>query len=45
MSTEERNIKVEQAKGLAKWFRVELSISIFGHTILHWIYPPEAERK
>lgn len=44
MSTEERQIKVEQASKLAKWFRVEFSISIFGHTILHWVYPPENEQ-
>lgn len=45
MSTEDKAIKVEQAKGLAKWFRVELTISIFGHEILHWVYPPENERR
>lgn len=45
MSTEEKAIKVEQARGLAKWFRVELTISIFGHDILHWVYPPENERR
>lgn len=43
MSTEERNIKIEQASKLAKWFKIELTISIFGHTILHWVYPPENE--
>lgn len=34
---------VNEAKGLAKWFKVEFTISIFGHVILHWEYPPQSE--
>ena len=29
------------AKRLSKWFKIEVSISIFGQTILHWVYPPQ----
>ena len=42
MSREEKSNAIAQARGLSKWFKVELTISIFGHTILHWIYPPQA---
>lgn len=31
------------ASKLAKWFKIELTISIFGKVIIHWIYPPQNE--
>lgn len=29
------------AKRLAKWFKIEVTISIFGKVIIHWVYPPQ----
>ena len=31
------------AKKLTKFFKIELTISIFGQTIIHWVYPPQKE--
>lgn len=31
------------AKKIAKWFKIELTISIFGNVIVHWVYPPQKE--
>ena len=28
---------------LAKWFKIELTISIFDKVIIHWIYPPQKD--
>lgn len=41
MSEETKAAKVEQARGLAKWFKLEITLSIFGHTVFHWVYPPK----
>lgn len=30
-----------KAKNLGSWLGIELKISLFGVTILHWKYPPE----
>lgn len=43
MSEATKAAHVNEAKGLAKWFKVEFTISIFGHVILHWEYPPQGE--
>lgn len=43
MSNQEKMSRVAEARGLAKWFKIELTISIFGHTLLHWVYPPQNE--
>lgn len=37
----EKNTLTTDAKRLSKWFKIEVSISIFGHVILHWVYPPQ----
>lgn len=29
------------ARRVSKWFKIEVSISIFGKVILHWVYPPQ----
>lgn len=29
------------AKRIAKFFKIEITISIFGQTIIHWVYPPQ----
>lgn len=42
--SQEQQEAVYQAKGLAKWFRLELTISIFGVTIIHWVVPPDEKR-
>lgn len=38
--TEKHQITTD-AKRLSKWFKIEVSISIFGQQILHWVYPPQ----
>lgn len=41
MSNEEKQIKVEQANKLAKWFKIYIEISIFGHVIFSKTWPPQ----
>lgn len=41
MSNEEKQIKVEQANKLAKWFKIHIEISIFGHVIFEKTWPPQ----
>ena len=41
MSIEERQVKVEQASKLAKWFKISIEISIFGHVIFSKTWPPQ----
>ena len=41
MPTEEKVQKVEAARGLAKWFKLEITLSMFGKVIWHWVYPPQ----
>lgn len=43
MTVAEKNVEVKAAKRLSKWFKVELTISMFGHVLLHWVYPPQKE--
>ena len=31
------------ATKLAKWFKIEITISIFDHTIVKWTYPPQKD--
>ena len=33
--------KISEAKGLAKWFSVEITLKIFGQVIWHWVFPPQ----
>ena len=35
---------VNEAKGLAKWLKIELRVSIFGVTIIEWTYPPQSSK-
>lgn len=42
MSEQQKTQAVNEAKGLAKWFKIELKISIFGHTIFNWTWPPQS---
>lgn len=30
-----------RAKNLGSWLGIELKITLFGVTVLHWQYPPE----
>ena len=32
---------VNDAKGLARWFRVSVKLEIFGQTIFEWVWPPK----
>lgn len=41
MSIEEKQIKIEQANKLAKWFKIYIEISIFGHVIFSKTWPPQ----
>lgn len=41
MSAEEEKTKVEQASSLAKWFKISIEISIFGHVIFSKTWPPQ----
>lgn len=42
MSDPEKNHLVDSAKGLSKWFRIEIKISVLGTVIFHKIFPPES---
>lgn len=44
MSIEEKSIKIEQASKIAKWFKISIEISIFGHVIFSKVWPPQDER-
>lgn len=41
MDIQSEKALVNDAKGLAKWFRVSVKIEIFGHTIFEWVWPPQ----
>lgn len=41
MSKAEENANVEQASRLAKWFKIRIEISIFGHVIFAKTWPPQ----
>lgn len=41
MSNEEKEIKIEQANKLAKWFKIYFEITIFGHVIFSKTWPPQ----
>lgn len=41
MSIEEKKVKIEQANKLAKWFKISIEISIFGHVIFSKTWPPQ----
>ena len=38
--TEKETFKKE-AKRLSKWFQIDVTISILGHVLIHWVYPPQ----
>ena len=40
---EEKKEMTTAALKLAKWFKIELTISIFDKVIIHWIYPPQKD--
>lgn len=40
MSEEKLSAK---AKNLGSWLGIELKITLFGVTVLHWMYPPQTE--
>ena len=41
MSTEDKQVKVEQASKLAKWFRIHIEISLFDKVIWSKTWPPQ----
>lgn len=38
--TEKKQFTAEATR-VCKWFKIEVTISIFGKVIVHWIYPPQ----
>ena len=40
---QEQKEMLSKARGLAKFFKIELTISIFGHVVINWVYPPQNE--
>lgn len=40
MSELEKTQLTSRAKNLGSWLGIELKITLFGVTILHWKYPP-----
>ena len=38
--TEKKQLTTDATR-ISKWFKIEVSISIFGKVILHWVYPPQ----
>lgn len=43
MSVTEKVEKISVARGLSRFFKIELTLSMFGKVILHWVYPPQSE--
>lgn len=43
MSTTEKVESITAARGLAKFFKLEITLSMFGKVILHWEYPPTSK--
>lgn len=41
MDEKRKQTLVSDAKGLAKWFSVSVTIKIFGHVVWSWTFPPE----
>lgn len=42
MTEEKTQLKqTQEARKLAKLFKVELTISLFGNVIIHWVWPPQ----
>lgn len=41
MNEEQKQCLVDDAKGLAKWFAVDIIIKIFGFTIWEYHFPPK----
>lgn len=44
MAIEQQREAVASAKSWAKWFKVEITISLFGQQIIHWVIPPEEKK-
>ena len=41
-----KDVKViNNAKGIAKWLKIDLKISVFGVTILEWTFPPQSNKE
>lgn len=41
MSEQQQNQLSTRAKSLGTWLGIELKITLFGATVLHWKYPPQ----
>lgn len=35
---------ITKVKSWANWFKVEITISLFGQEIIHWIIPPKEDK-
>lgn len=43
MDNNKKQEMTNQASKLAKWFKIEITISIFGNQIIKWTYPPQKD--
>lgn len=43
LSNNQKQEMTSNASRLAKWFKIELTISIFDKVIVHWVYPPQKD--
>lgn len=41
MTTLDKANSVTSARLLSKFFKLEITLSMFGKVIFHWVYPPE----
>lgn len=41
MSTAEKVTKISDARLLARFFELEITLSMFGKVILHYVFPPK----
>lgn len=44
MAIEQQKEAIASAKSWAKWFKIEITISLFGQQIIHWVIPPEEKK-
>lgn len=42
MPVHEQIAKVAKARYLSEWFKLEITLSMFGKVIVHWVFPPKS---
>ena len=43
LTDEQKNDAVQSAKGIAKWFSLDITIRVFDHVIWSWHFPPSTK--